>query len=111
MVSFKPSVLREIDAAADTSDCIIGQLRLIRMLRGLTPDFTSVNDVAFDEARFERRLEDPQLANPASYYWIRRLQASVDLVRSLGGGWSEPTAMRADAGTHADSIPAHGRPG
>jgi len=59
------------------SDCIIGQLTLIRMLRGLTPDFTSVNDVAFDEARFERRLEDPQLANPASYYWIRRLQASV----------------------------------
>ncbi|MEW9584768.1 AAA family ATPase [Paraburkholderia sp. DGU8] len=59
------------------SDCIIGQLRLIRILRGLTPDFTSVHDVAFDEACFEQRLDDPQLANPASYYWIRRLQASV----------------------------------
>ena len=35
----------------------------------------------------------------------RRLQASVNLVRALGGGWSEPAAMRADAGTHPASIP------
>ena len=59
------------------SDCITGQFRLIRMLRGLTPDFGSFNDAAFDDARFEQRLENPQLAIPASYYWIRRLQASV----------------------------------
>jgi PAS domain S-box-containing protein len=58
-------------------DCITGQLRLLRMLRGLSPDFTSFNEAEFDEARFEHRLENPQLANPASYYWIRRLQASV----------------------------------
>jgi NodT family efflux transporter outer membrane factor (OMF) lipoprotein len=36
----------------------------------------------------------------------RQLQASVNLVRSLGGGWSEPAAMRADAATHPPSLPA-----
>jgi PAS domain S-box-containing protein len=60
------------------SDTIIGQLRLIRMLRGLTPEFNSFNDAEFDERRFEQHLEsDPQLAIAASFYWIRRLQASV----------------------------------
>jgi PAS domain S-box-containing protein len=60
------------------SDCITGQLRLIRMLRGLTPDFTSFNDAEFDEGRFEQHLEkNPQLAIGACYYWIRRLQASI----------------------------------
>jgi PAS domain S-box-containing protein len=59
------------------SDCITGQIRLIRMLRGPTPDFSSFNDAEFDDACFEQRLENPQLANPASYYWIRKLQASV----------------------------------
>ncbi|WNC95492.1 AAA family ATPase (plasmid) [Paraburkholderia sp. FT54] len=59
-------------------DCITGQLRLIRMLRGQTPDFTSFNDAEFDEHRFEQRLENnPRLAIGASYYWIRRLQASI----------------------------------
>jgi PAS domain S-box-containing protein len=60
------------------SDCITAQLRLIRMLRGLTPDFISFNDVEFDERAFEQRLENnPQLAIGASYYWIRKLQASI----------------------------------
>ena len=60
------------------SDCIIGQLRLIRMLRGLTPDFASFNDADFDEDRFERHLEsNPQLAIGACWYWIRKLQACV----------------------------------
>jgi PAS domain S-box-containing protein len=60
------------------SDCITGQIRLIRMLRGLTPDFISFNDAEFDERRFEQHLENnPQLAICASYYWIRRLQASI----------------------------------
>jgi PAS domain S-box-containing protein len=60
------------------SDCITGQLRLIRMLRGLTPDFTSFNDADFDEGRFERHLEsNPQLAIGACWYWIRKLQACV----------------------------------
>jgi PAS domain S-box-containing protein len=60
------------------SDCITGQLRLIRMLRGLTRDFNSFNEAEFEESRFERHLEDnPQLAIAACYYWIRRLQARV----------------------------------
>jgi PAS domain S-box-containing protein len=59
------------------SDCITGQFRLVRMLRGMTPDFNSFNDAEFDATRFEQRLENPQLATSASYYWIRRLQASV----------------------------------
>ena len=60
------------------SDCITGQLRLIRMLRGLTPNFTSFNDAEFDEDRFEQHLEsNPQLAIGACWYWIRKLQAGV----------------------------------
>ncbi|MGV7212926.1 AAA family ATPase [Bradyrhizobium sp. UFLA05-112] len=60
------------------SDCITGQLRLIRMLRGLTLDFKSFSDAEFEESHFERHLENnPQLAIGACYYWIRRLQASI----------------------------------
>src|ERR1700687_4078878 len=55
-----------------------GQLRLIRMLRGLRPTFTSFDGAEFDEGRFEQRLESkPQLAFAASWYWIRKLQACV----------------------------------
>ena len=35
------------------SDCMTGQLKLIRMLRGLTPTFTSFGDPEFDEGGFE----------------------------------------------------------
>jgi PAS domain S-box-containing protein len=60
------------------SDCMTGQLRLIRMLRGLRPAFTSFDGAEFDEGRFEQRLESkPQLAFAASWYWIRKLQACV----------------------------------
>jgi PAS domain S-box-containing protein len=60
------------------SDCMTGQLRLIRMLRGLTPTFTSFGDAEFDEGGFEQRLEsNPQLAFAASWYWIRKLQACI----------------------------------
>jgi PAS domain S-box-containing protein len=60
------------------SDCMTGQLRLIRMLRGLRPTFTSFDGAEFDEGRFEQRLESkPQLAFAASWYWIRKLQACV----------------------------------
>ena len=59
-------------------DIITGQQRLIRTLRGLTPDFSSFNDGEFDEARFERHLEaDPRLALATCWYWIRKLQARV----------------------------------
>src|SRR6266568_282123 len=58
------------------ADIIDGQLRLIRTLRGLTPQFDSFNDTGFDESRFEQHLaEDPGLGIVACWYWIRKLQA------------------------------------
>jgi PAS domain S-box-containing protein len=67
-------------------DCITGQLRLIRMLRGRTPDFTSFNDAEFDEERFAQHLENsPQLAIGACYYWVRKLQAWVYAGDSASG--------------------------
>ncbi len=57
-------------------DIITGQLRLIRTLRGLTPDFSSFNDAEFDEGRFEQHLEsEPRLALATCWYWIRKLEA------------------------------------
>jgi PAS domain S-box-containing protein len=57
-------------------DIVTTQLRLVRMLRGLTPSFSSFNDEEFDEDRFEQHLEeDPRLAIGACWYWIRKLQA------------------------------------
>ncbi len=57
-------------------DIIIGQLRFIRTLLGLTASLSSFNDPEFDEIRFEQNLK----ANPHSvfarcWYWIRKLQA------------------------------------
>nr|WP_246738451.1 ATP-binding sensor histidine kinase [Bradyrhizobium sp. CCBAU 051011] len=57
---------------------IIGQLQLVRMLRGLTAKFGSFDDDDFSEAEFERRLEsEPQLVHAGYWYWIRKLQARV----------------------------------
>ena len=57
-------------------DIIIGQLRFIRTLRGLTPSLSSFNDAEFDEGRFEQHLEaDPHLEFATCWYWIRKLQA------------------------------------
>jgi PAS domain S-box-containing protein len=59
-------------------DCITAQIRLVRMLRGLTPDMLSFDDAEFNERQFERHLEsNPQLAIGACWYWIRKLQARV----------------------------------
>jgi len=66
------------------ADSITGQLRLIRTLRGLTPQFVSFNDAEFDESRFEQHLaEDPGLRVVACWYWIRKLQA-----RFLAGAYA-----------------------
>jgi PAS domain S-box-containing protein len=60
------------------SDLITAQHRLIRVLRGLTPDFNSFNDAGFNESRFEQHLDNnPRLIVAASRYWIRKLQACV----------------------------------
>ncbi|HZD50668.1 MAG TPA: histidine kinase, partial [Silvibacterium sp.] len=61
---------------AYVADIIIGQLRFIRTLRGLTPSLSSFNDAEFDEGRFEQHLEaDPHLVFATCWYWIRKLQA------------------------------------
>jgi predicted ATPase/signal transduction histidine kinase len=57
-------------------DVISTQHALIRMLRGLTPTFGSLDDAQFDERRIERRFsENPDLALVECWYWIRKLQA------------------------------------
>ncbi|HWX32118.1 MAG TPA: GAF domain-containing protein [Steroidobacteraceae bacterium] len=54
------------------------QLRLVRMLRGLTLDFGSFNDATFDESRFVQRFENNrELSICACWYWIRKLQAGI----------------------------------
>src|SRR5258705_734867 len=59
-------------------DVITAQHRLVRMLRGLTPDFESFNDAEFDESCFEDHLDsNPRLVVAASRYWIGKLQACV----------------------------------
>jgi len=57
------------------ADGIDVERQLIRMLRGQLPVFGSFTDGAFDEARFESRLDDPRWAITACWYWIRKLQA------------------------------------
>ncbi|MFM0232093.1 trifunctional serine/threonine-protein kinase/ATP-binding protein/sensor histidine kinase [Paraburkholderia sediminicola] len=58
------------------ADVMTAQLTLIKALRGLTPNFGSFNDAAFNEDRFEQHLgADPGLALVACWYWIRKLQA------------------------------------
>ena len=58
------------------ADIIVGQLRFVRALRGLTPSLSSFNDAEFDEGRFEQHLEaDPHLVLATRWYWIRKLQA------------------------------------
>ena len=74
-------------------DLITAQLRLIRTLRGLTPEFASFNDTEFDEGRFEQHLEeDPRLAIAACWYWIRKLQA-----RFFAGDHASAIAAAANA--------------
>ncbi|XYI02261.1 AAA family ATPase [Sorangium sp. So ce1128] len=74
-------------------DIITGQLRLIRTLRGLLPDFSSFNDAQFDEGRFEQHLEsDPRLSIATCWYWIRKLQA-----RFLAGDYLSAVAAAAKA--------------
>ncbi|MFZ0504815.1 MAG: GAF domain-containing protein, partial [Chthoniobacterales bacterium] len=55
---------------------IIAQLGLIRTLRGSTSKFGSFDDDHLDELRFEHHLaNEPILALPQCWYWIRKLQA------------------------------------
>jgi predicted ATPase/two-component sensor histidine kinase len=59
-------------------ELLTGQLRLVRQLRGLTPDFAAFSDSDFDEARYEQHLESsPSLVMPTFWYWVRKLQGRV----------------------------------
>jgi PAS domain S-box-containing protein len=52
-------------------DCYIGQLMLIRALRGLPPD----HNAGHSDSGFERRMEEePHSAFAASFYWIHKLE-------------------------------------
>ncbi len=64
-----------VDLAADR---IIGQLQLVRSLRGLTAKFGCFDDAGFSEVQFEHRLEtEPYLEQAGFWYWTRKLQARV----------------------------------
>lgn len=113
------------------ADVMTAQLRLIKALRGLTPDFGSFNDAAFDEDRFEQHLDaDPGLALVACWYWIRKLQARFhagDYACAIAAGsnaelllWTSPFCFEVaefhfyDALARAalcDSVSADERPG
>ncbi|WP_147149382.1 AAA family ATPase, partial [Reyranella soli] len=57
-------------------DCIVGQLGLIRTLRGLTPIFGCFDDGQFGELLLESRFcRNPALALAEGWYWVRKLQA------------------------------------
>ena len=77
-------------------DRISTQLGLIRTLRGLTPTFGCFDDKQFDELRIERRFsENPNLALPEYWYWVRKLQA-----RYFAGDY----AAAADASSRAQRL-------
>jgi len=76
-------------------DVLTTQLRLIRVLRGLAPRFSSFDGDDFDESAFERRLaDDPSLALAAGWYWIRKLQGRVF---ALDHGAALEAAAKAEA--------------
>ncbi len=80
-------------------DVVLGQLGFIKTLRGLTPQFGSFCDDAFDEGRFEQHLEEsPSLIWPACWYWIRKLQA-----RFHAGDYGQAVAAAAKARTLLDA--------
>jgi hypothetical protein len=71
-------------------ELITAPLRLIRVLRGLTPGFGTFSDNEFDETHYEQHLEEtPLLAHATFRYWIRKLQArfyTKDYASALAAG-------------------------
>jgi len=101
-------VQREAEAGLDFArqarfglaiDLSTPQLRLIRTLRGLTPEFGSFNDTEFDEGRFEQHLEeDPRLVTAACRYWNYKLQArfiagAYASAIAAAGSWPSDTSL------------------
>jgi PAS domain S-box-containing protein len=74
-------------------DIIVGQLRFIRTLQGLTPSLSSFNDAEFDEGIFEERMEaNPHSVFAVCWYWIRKLRA-----RFYAGDYASALAAAAKA--------------
>jgi PAS domain S-box-containing protein len=56
-------------------DMLLPQLGLIRALRGVTSNISTFDHAEFTESQFEQHLEeDPGLAQPACWYWMRKTQ-------------------------------------
>jgi PAS domain S-box-containing protein len=92
---------READAALDFArqsrfglllDLTTAYLRLIRTLRGLTPEFGSFDEDGFDEGQFEQHLAEEPGRVAACSYWIRKLQA-----RFFARAWVSAVAAAANA--------------
>jgi PAS domain S-box-containing protein len=67
-------------------DAFIGQLMMIRTLRGLPRDIVTQGDEAYHEGRFEQHLgQSPHLALPACWYWIYKLQTCFFAGDHVGG--------------------------
>lgn len=74
-------------------DGVIGQLGLIRTLRGFTTQFGSFDDGQFKELEFERHLSsNPSLAMVECWYYVRKLQA-----RYFGGDYAAAFAASSRA--------------
>jgi predicted ATPase/signal transduction histidine kinase len=57
------------------ADIITAQVQIIRMLRGLNPEFGCFDDEVFDELRFERHLASNRVfAVSEFWYWTRKVQ-------------------------------------
>jgi PAS domain S-box-containing protein len=95
-------VQREAEAGIDfvrrfrfglIGDMISALLRRIRTLRGLTPEFGSIDDSEFVQGRFEQQLaENPRLSVVAFSDWLGKLQA-----RFLAGAYVSAVAAAASA--------------
>ena len=74
-------------------------LRVIRLLRGLTPSFASFNDREFDETDYERQLEEqPELLNALYRSWDLKLFARF---------YAEDYASALAAAAKAESMSEH----
>ena len=84
-------------------DRISAPLALIRMLRGRTPKFGSLDDGRFMERSFEERVTgQPHYAPLECYYWIRKLQArffagdyasAIDAAEKVETSYATSTSM------------------
>jgi PAS domain S-box-containing protein len=83
-------------------DMIMGQLGLIRALRGITADVSTFSYAEFDEYEFERHLEaNSGLVMSACWYWIRKMQACY-----LAAHFASAAAAAARAGALLWTSPA-----